>query len=109
MILEYPLFYLQASIILPFEKTQLKAFEILQDIRNLGISADIDLLGRGIKGQMKQANRLNCRWAIMIGENELEQGMITCKDMIQGDQRTITLKEFMDWLDDMKEELQWKA
>ena len=90
-------------------KTQLKAFEILQDIRNLGISADIDLLGRGIKGQMKQANRLNCRWAIMIGENELEQGMITCKDMIQGDQRTITLKEFMDWLDDMKEELQWKA
>ncbi len=58
---------------------------------------------------MKQANRLNCRWAIMIGENELEQGMITCKDMIQGDQRTITLKEFMDWLDDMKEELQWKA
>ena len=87
------------------EKAKPKCFELVQKIRKLGISAEIDLMNRGVKGQMKQANRQNANWALLLGDNELEQGMITCKDMIGGDQRVIALADFENWIESLREEI----
>lgn len=86
------------------EKAKSKCFELLQKIRNTGISADMDLMSRGVKGQMKQANRLGARWALLLGDDELEQGMITCKDMIQGEQQVLPIEQFEKWLENLREE-----
>ena len=86
------------------EKARVKCFELLQKIRKAGISADMDLMARGVKGQMKQANRFGARWALLLGDDELAQGMITCKDMIQGEQQVLPIGQFEKWLEDLREE-----
>lgn len=88
------------------EKAKEKCFELLQKLRNIGIAAEIDLMNRGIKGQMKQANRSGARWALLLGDEELSKGMITCKDMLQGDQNVIAIDEVEKWMKSLREEME---
>jgi histidyl-tRNA synthetase len=50
---------------------------------------DVDLLERGLGGQMKAANRVGARAVIVVGEGELAEGNWTVKDMETGEQRSV--------------------
>ena len=86
------------------EEAESKCFEILQKLRKSGISAEMDLMSRGVKGQMKQANRLGVHWAILLGEDELSQNTITCKNMVQGEQCVVKMVDFEKWIENLREE-----
>jgi histidyl-tRNA synthetase len=86
------------------EVAESKCFEILQKLRKSGISAEMDLMSRGVKGQMKQANRLGVHWAILLGEDELSQNTITCKNMVQGEQCVVKMVDFEKWIENLREE-----
>ena len=45
----------------------------------------MDYLNRKIKGQMKQADRLNAKYTVVIGDQELENNKIGVKNMISGE------------------------
>lgn len=62
-------------------------------LRQLGISAERDYLGRKMKAQMKSADRLNARYTAILGDNELERGEIALKSMETGEQQTVKLDE----------------
>ena len=66
-----------------------KAFELACRLREAGIGADLDLMGRGMKGQMKDADRSGARTAVILGDDEMAGGTATVKDLASGDQRTI--------------------
>ena len=66
-----------------------EAFRIATELRVAGISADLDLMGRGMKGQMKDASRSGARWAAIVGEEEIAAGEIALKDLESGAQETI--------------------
>lgn len=66
-----------------------EAFRIATGLRIAGISADLDLMGRGMKGQMKDASRSGARWAAIVGEDEIAAGEIALKDLETGQQETI--------------------
>lgn len=53
----------------------------LGELREAGLSARADLLGRSMKAQMKEANRERARHALLVGESELEEGAFTLRDM----------------------------
>ena len=57
------------------------SFALLNAFRILGIKSDIDYLNRSIKSNFKQAERLNAKFAIIIGEKELEENYLTVKNM----------------------------
>ena len=71
------------------DKARLYALDLVHKLRACGVSAIIDTLNRNLKGQMKYANKLNARYSVVIGENEIEKGIVTLKNMNSGEQKEI--------------------
>jgi len=57
------------------------AFTIVEKLRETGICAAYDYQQRSMKAQMKAANRLNARFVLIFGEDELSREMVTLRDM----------------------------
>lgn len=62
---------------------------IINDLRKAGISADMSFGDRGLKGAMKGADRANARFALVLGDQELEAGTVALKDLRAHEQRDI--------------------
>jgi histidyl-tRNA synthetase len=60
-------------------------------LRVAGIGTDLDLAGRGMKGQMKDADRSGARWCVILGDEELAQQSATLKDLRSGEQSSVPL------------------
>ncbi len=58
-----------------------KMVSIINDLRKAGISADMSFGDRGLKGAMKGADRANARFALVLGDQELESGTVALKDL----------------------------
>lgn len=71
------------------DKARLYALDLVHKLRAGGVSAIIDTLNRNLKGQMKYANKLNARYSVVIGDNEIEKGIVTLKNMHSGEQKEI--------------------
>lgn len=67
----------------------------LSKLRNENISATTDYKGRSIKSQMKDADRENARYALIVGDNELEEGKFTLRDMEASEEYSLTFEEIM--------------
>lgn len=77
-----------------------KAFglSLLRQLRLKGMKAEIDLLARNFKGQFKYADRLNSRYTLVIGDNELDEGKVSIKDMATSEQRLVPIEDILDEL-----------
>lgn len=67
--------------------------EILNKLRHLNISAEIDYDIKGLKSQMKKAGRSGAKYAVIVGEDELSRGNVTFRDMYNSSQNEITMEE----------------
>jgi histidyl-tRNA synthetase len=63
--------------------------KICHDLRKINVICDTDLLGRSLKAQMREANKLNAEFVFIIGEEELNKGKGTLKKMSDGSQKEI--------------------
>ena len=70
----------------------------LSALREKGISATMDYMGRSMKAQMKDANREKARFAIIVGENELKEGKFTFRDMVKSEEMLLSFKEILNVL-----------
>ncbi|MEW5757954.1 MAG: histidine--tRNA ligase [Candidatus Omnitrophota bacterium] len=70
-------------------------FKLLQNLRKNNINAEADLRQSSLKSQMRQANKLNARFVIIIGDNELEKGTVVLKNMASGEQKEIKKEELI--------------
>ncbi|HTD81998.1 MAG TPA: His/Gly/Thr/Pro-type tRNA ligase C-terminal domain-containing protein, partial [Thermoplasmata archaeon] len=68
------------------------ALEILQTLRRAGVSADIDLLGRGPSKNLDYADAIRSRLAVLVGEAELKKGRVAVKDLDSGKQEELALE-----------------
>ena len=66
--------------------------QLVRELRSKGLRTEIDLLARNFKGQFKYANRLNAKYTIVIGDNELDKGIVLIKDMETSTQRDVKLE-----------------
>lgn len=71
------------------------ALKTLPILRNNNISATMDYLGRSMKAQMKDANRENAIYTIIVGDNELESGKFTLRNMLESEESQLTLDEII--------------
>jgi histidyl-tRNA synthetase len=65
------------------------AVEVVRWVRGQGLSADLDLLGRSLSRQLREAARRRARRALIIGPRELERGALVERDLTTGSQREI--------------------
>jgi len=72
-----------------------EAIKLVNNLRQVGISAETDHLQRSIKAQMKYANKINARYSMIIGESELEERSVRLKEMESGDEVTIPMDQFV--------------
>ena len=70
-----------------------KAMELCRDLREYGYFADHDFMGRGLKAQMKYANKIGAAFTVVLGDNELTQNKARLKDMESGEEKEITLDD----------------
>lgn len=74
-----------------------KAFTLVNQLRKCGIQAECDLCGRGLKAQMKYANKIGAAYTIVLGDNELENSQAELKNMRTGEKKTISIGDkFLD-------------
>lgn len=64
-------------------------------LRNAGISATMDYMGRSMKAQMKDANRENASFTIIVGENELSEGKFTFRNMKVSEESSLSFDEIL--------------
>ncbi|MCC3754590.1 histidine--tRNA ligase [Staphylococcus capitis] len=79
------------------EEADRYAVKLLNDLRKNDVKADKDYLNRKIKGQMKQADRLNAKYTIVIGDQELENNSIAIKNMNTGESENIQLDQLINY------------
>ena len=78
------------------EKATLKAVEIAKDMRDEGFSVVYDLNGRSLRAQMKYADKLGAKFNVVIGDNEVENKVVSLKDMATGKSSEINLDTFVN-------------
>lgn len=62
-------------------------------LRRKGLSVEVDYLGRSVKAQMREANRLNARFAIILGGSEFQENKFTLKNMADGTQELVDMDD----------------
>ena len=75
------------------EEAQLRAFELANQLHREGIKTEIDYEGRSLKAQMRRADKLNSRYVLILGEEELNSGRAILRNMTRKDQEEIRLDE----------------
>ena len=73
------------------EKVRPVVAKLTNDLRHNNLSSECDMLRRSMRAQMREANKLGAKYAIIIGDNELQQNRAQLKDLTSGNQETIDM------------------
>ena len=68
-----------------------RAMELSAQLREYGYFAEFDLMQRGLKAQMKYANKIGAAFTMVLGDNELAEGTAKLKEMESGEETQINL------------------
>jgi len=72
---------------------KIESLKLINDLRKKGLKCDCDHMNRSVKASMKYANKTNCRFTAILGDNELQLGMAKIKRMSDGEQFEVNLKD----------------
>ena len=90
---------LKVGFIIPGEQIDKKTYKIADDLRSANNSIILDtFLSEGsLKSQLRRANKNNCSYVIIVGEDELKNDQVIWKDLRDdGEQELLTSKEVID-------------
>jgi histidyl-tRNA synthetase len=73
-----------------------KAFLICNTLRMEGLHIEMDYAGRSLKSQMKKADKLKCRYTLILGDREMEEGKASIRNMKTGVQEDASLDNFRE-------------
>ncbi len=77
------------------EEARRACFELVQELRRAGMSADMDFEGRSPKAQMRAANRLGAPICLLMGPDELNANKVTIKAMAAKKQWSVDRSELV--------------
>ncbi len=77
------------------EEARRLLFAKVTELRKVGIAADFSYGGKGLKASMKAANRSGARFALVLGERDVAEGVVQLKDMESGEQVAIGVNEIV--------------
>ncbi len=72
---------------------------IIQNLRLSGFTVETDYLDKNLKGQFKEIERLNPKYFIIIGDDELKSGQVKIKDNDTKEEESITIDEIINFMD----------
>ena len=78
------------------EEASFKAASLATELRQSGMFAEFDVVGRSLKAQMKYADKIGAKFTTVIGEDDIKANVARVKNMQTGDVTEIALDEFAD-------------
>ena len=78
---------------------QSDALNISSSLRLNGFKSEVNLEGKSLKAMFKKANKLNAKFALIIGEDEIKTNSIICKDLSSEQQESVGIQDLIDYLD----------
>ena len=91
--------------IIPMDDSSKKlGINIVNTLRMNGFTSDIDLIGRNIKSNFKQADRLSSKYVIIIGEDEVKSRVLTIKDNNTKGEYKVNIEDMIEFCDETIEE-----
>lgn len=70
-----------------------KAFSLVTQMRKASLYAEFDVVGRGLRAQMKYADKIKAAYSLVIGENEIKNNKAVIKNMSNGNHYEISLDD----------------
>ena len=102
--IQVPLDTLDIYIIPMSEKEKKAAYHLCNDLRMNGFSVDIDYMNRNIKANFKQADRLDAKYVIIIGENEIKSNILTIKNNNTKEEFKVEVEKLVEFFDEVIDE-----
>ena len=84
--------------IITFNETLMAGLTLMSKFRDEGVKADIINETKSFKAKMKEANKRNLPYIIILGEDEVKAGIYTLKDMRTGEQEKLKFDEILEKL-----------
>ena len=78
------------------DNAAIKATALCTELRRDGFEAQCDVCGRGLKAQMKYADKIGALYSIVLGDNELTENKCNVKNMKTGEIKEISLDNFSE-------------
>ena len=77
------------------------SLKVLNMLRMNGFNGDMDYMNRSLKSNFKQAERLNTKYIIIIGNDEIENNMVTIKNNETKKSKTVAFDDIIDYFDEV--------
>jgi histidyl-tRNA synthetase len=88
----------RAPMVLVFTPdVKVEAIRIARELRK-SIPLVMDVMGRGLGAQLKSAAGTGAEHVVIVGRNELNMGKLTLRDMLSGEQESLTMEEIAERL-----------
>lgn len=71
---------------------------LAEKLRRAGLRVELDYMARSLKGQMRQANRLNVPVVLIVGDDEAAAGTVQLRDMRTGEERAVSAEDIVEVL-----------
>jgi histidyl-tRNA synthetase len=80
------------------EEARQVAADLSLQLRRSGLGTWMAFERRGLRSQLREANKREARYAVILGQDEIKTGQATVRDMIQGEQQSVPMQELVEWL-----------
>jgi histidyl-tRNA synthetase len=74
------------------------AIDLSFALRQAGVGTWMAFEQRGLKSQLREANKREARFAVILGQEEVQSGQAAVRDMRQGEQQAVPLGELVNWI-----------
>ena len=82
------------------ESIKYDASSLVMSLRLNGFKVDMDYMNRNMKSNFKQADRINAKYIIIIGEDEVKTNTLTIKNNKTKEEHKINLEDVVEFLDE---------
>jgi histidyl-tRNA synthetase len=80
------------------DEAQRGVFRAVHDLRRAGLRVATDVKGRSLKAQMKEANRQDAPYTLIVGDREMDEGKAQVKTMATGEQTEVAFDRLAAYL-----------
>jgi len=77
------------------DAAQVEGFKLVNDLHKAYIKAAMDGDGKSMKSQLKHANKINAKYVIILGDDELARGEAIIRDMESSEQETVAFTDVL--------------
>lgn len=83
------------------DHTRTTVIKLAQELREQNLITEFDLLRRSLKAQLREANKMSVKYAIIIGEEELESNQLEVKNFSTGNQQKVKLSKIVEHMNSL--------